>query len=50
MEVSKQREREVLLKKIEQTRRLLASTTDKRTLDGMTELLHELEAQLRRMG
>jgi hypothetical protein len=50
MEVSKEREREILLKKIEQTRRLLAATTDERVTEGLTELLHALEAELRQMG
>ena len=38
MEESKEREREVLLKKIEQTRPLFAATTDERKVEGATEL------------
>jgi hypothetical protein len=45
-----QRERELLLKKIEQTRRLLFATTDERMIEGMTELLHALEAELRELS
>jgi hypothetical protein len=50
MEVSKEREREVLIKKIEQTRRLFAATTDERKIEGMKKLLHALEAELRQMN
>jgi hypothetical protein len=50
MEVSKEREREVLIKKIEQTRRLFAATTDERKIEGMKRLLHALEAELRQMN
>jgi ribosomal 50S subunit-associated protein YjgA (DUF615 family) len=49
MEESKEQERKLLLKKIEQTRRLLIVTNDERMTDGMTELLHTLEAALRQM-
>lgn len=41
-------ERDVLLQKIEQTRRLLAAALDKMTLDRLTERLRELEDELRR--
>lgn len=47
MEVSKQREREVLLKKMEQIRRLLVTTLDERMTAAMKEVLQELEEQLR---
>ena len=50
MDVNKETDRKVLLKKIEQTRRVLASTNDKRMIEGMSALLKQLETQLRQMG
>ena len=50
MEVNREFERRVLLKKIEQIRRLMAATLDQRMVAGMKELLHELEEQLRNPG
>ena len=40
----------MLLKKIEQTRRLSASKDDKRMIEGMSALLKRLQTQLRQMG
>lgn len=50
MEVNKETDRKVLLKKLEQTRRLLVATNDERMSKRITALLKELEAQLRQMG
>jgi hypothetical protein len=42
-------ERQALLKKIEQTRRLLVTTFDKLTTERLAKMLTDLEVELRQM-